>query len=155
MGGFYKYIVKSKNSYRIIKDNVDYGSFSRLTDALYERDRLIKCNWDWEASLELEETENLYEKMSRLPPFIHEYSYIHEVSQSYQVHKGREYCGTFNNKADAYAYARMIGGRVIPTHKRYRIQKSIDGKSRYFGQFKTLEEAQEVRDRLIENGWKE
>ena len=134
---------------------MDYGSFSRLTDALYERDRLIKCNWDWEDALELEETENHYEKMDKLPKFVHQYSYICTVPQSYQVHKGREYRGSFKNKCDAYAFAEEIGGRVVPVRRRYRVQKSINGKPRYFGQYDTLEDAQKVRDKLIENGWKE
>ena len=154
MGGFYKYIVKSKNSYRVIKDNVDYGSFTRLTDALYERDRLIKCNWDWEDALELEETDNPYEKMD-LPEFIHKYTYISVIPQSYQVHRNRKYQGSFRNKTDAYEYANELGGNVVSVRMRYRVQKSIDGKSKYFGQYDTLEQAQKVRDELIKKGWKQ
>lgn len=133
---------------------MDYGSFSTLPDALYERDRLIKCDWNWEDALELEETENPYEKM-KLPRFVHEYSYITVDSQSYRVFKDKEYRGTFNNKTDAYAYAEQIGGKVVTVNKKYRVQKSIDGKPRYFGQFKTLEEAKKVRDELMKNGWKQ
>lgn len=35
----------------------------------------------------------------------------------------------------------------------WRIQKKINGKSKYFGSFKTLDEAKKERNRLIENGW--
>ena len=36
----------------------------------------------------------------------------------------------------------------------FRIYKTIDGKRKYFGTYKTLEEALDRRDELIRNGWK-
>lgn len=153
MDKFYKYIVKNGNYYAIMKDNEKYGTYRRLEDALYERDRLIECDWDWEDSLELPEKDNPYLKM-KLPRFVHEYSYIYHVAQTYRVFKGAEYKGTFNTKTDAYAYAEEIGGRVATTNKRYRVAKRVNGKSVYFGQYATLEEAIKRRDELMENGWK-
>lgn len=150
--GFYKYIVKNGASYSIMKDNEKFGTYYRLSDALYERDQLIKADWDWDNLSELPEEENFYESMM-LPKFTHEYSYIYEVPQAYKVFRGKEYHGKFKSKAKAYDYAKQIHGRVVPVQKRYLIQKSINGKQVHFGSFKSFEEAKIRRDELSKNGW--
>ena len=149
---FYKYIVKSGNGYSIKKGNERYGNYSRLSDALYERDRLIKANWDWDTLVEMEETENFYEKMN-LPRFIHEYSYINRVVQRYKIYKDGFYRGSFNNKQDAYAYAEMIGGEIEESSVVYKVVKKINGKQKVFGNYKTIEEAVKRRDEMIKKGW--
>lgn len=155
MGGFYKYIVKSEyNTYQIMKDNEKYGTFNKLTDALYERDRLIKCDWDYDKLSECPETENIYETI-KLPRFIHEYSYITHYPGYYKVYWKKQYMAGFNTYEQAEKYARHIGGRIVTVHGKYRIQKSIDGKPVYFSTHDTLEEAKKERDRLIENNWRE
>lgn len=149
---FYKYIVKSKNYFKIIKDNVYWGSYRRLTDALYERDRFVQCNWIWDDVLELDETDNKYEHMD-LPPFERDYSYVYEVPSHYKVFKGKKYLDYFVKKKDAYDYADEVGGRVVCAEVRFRVQKSINGKSEQFGQYDNIEDALKRRDELVENGW--
>ena len=46
--GFYKYIIKVGDHYQIMKGNEKFGTYNRLADALYERDRLIAVDWDWD-----------------------------------------------------------------------------------------------------------
>lgn len=151
--GFYKYIVENKNSYSIMKNNEKFGTYLRLSDALYERDQLIRANWNWDRLSELPERENIYEDMD-LPPFTHEYSYIYELPQAYKVCKDNECFGQFKSKNTALDYAKQINGGIIGVNKIYVIQKRIDGKQKHFGSFKTFEEAKNRRDYLIENGWK-
>ena len=152
MDDFYKYIVKNHNGFSIVKNNENHGTYRRLSDALYERDRLVKANWCWDDALQLEETENFYERMT-LPKFVHEYSYIYKTPQTFMVYKDGKYMGKTNNKTDAYKYAESIGGKVKELNEVYRVQKCIDGKTRHFGQYKTYEEARKRRDELIEKGW--
>ena len=64
---FYRNIVKSGNVYRIKYNNKDYGEFKKLSDALYERDALFYCNFDYDLLVECD-LENKYENMT-LPPF--------------------------------------------------------------------------------------
>lgn len=151
---FYKYISKNGNSYYITKNNENFGSYTRLSDALYERDRLIQADWNWDALMELPETENFYEKMN-LPKFIHEYSYICRIAHTYKVYKNGEYYCSFNGKRNAHDYAKMIGGEVVEENHMYRVQKSVDGKIKHFGSYKTMEEAVNRRDELVKKGWKE
>ena len=151
---FYRYIIETNSGYQIKKGNEKYGTYRKLTDALYERDRLIKADWNWDDALQLEETTNFYEKM-KLPKFVHKMTFIHKTAMSYEVYIKDTYMCRFNNKTDAYAYANEVGGRVKAKNPRYRVQKSINGKQHYFGQYRTLKEAQKRRNQLIRNGWKD
>ena len=108
---FYRYIIKTEYGYEIKKGNEKFGSYRKLTDALYERDRLIKADWNWDDVLQLEETPNHYENME-LPKFVHEMSYIHRSATSFEVYLDGKFKGRFNTKRDAYAFADEIGGEV-------------------------------------------
>ena len=59
--------MKSGNKYRIKHNNKDYGEFSKLSDALYERDCLFYCKFDYDLLVECD-LPNKYENME-LPPF--------------------------------------------------------------------------------------
>lgn len=66
-GKFYKYIYPHHNGFQIKKDNVHYGWYPDIRTALFDRDRLVECNWDLEEFVWLPEKDNPYEHM-RLPP---------------------------------------------------------------------------------------
>ena len=42
---------------------------------------------------------------------------------------------------------------IYSVGKSFQLKKSVNGKSRHFGSFKTLEEAIKARDELIKNNW--
>jgi len=67
---FYRNIVRADNCYRIKHKNKDYGEFNKLSDALYERDCLFYCNFDYDLLVECD-LKNKYEKI-KLPPFPNE-----------------------------------------------------------------------------------
>jgi hypothetical protein len=119
MNNFYKYIYKRHNGYQILKNNEAYGWYEDITDALYDRDRLVEVDWDIQTWCELPERENPYKHM-RLPP--------------YGLDRHRQY--------------------VYPTLQgTFRIIKTVDGVKKYFGSYKTLDEALDKRDELIKRGW--
>lgn len=66
--GFYRYIYKSHNGYRIKYKGKSYGWYDDLRWALYDRDRLEDCNWDYGEFIMKDESENKYLNM-RLPPY--------------------------------------------------------------------------------------
>lgn len=43
---------------------------------------------------------------------------------------------------------------IYPIGKSFQLKKCVNGKSRHFGMFKTLEEAIKARDELIKNNWR-
>ena len=66
-GNFYKYIYKQHKGYSIRKNGIHYGYYEDIRDALFDRDRLIDCDWDIEEWVWLPERENPYKNI-RLPP---------------------------------------------------------------------------------------
>lgn len=54
-----KYIQKKREKYWIIKDEIIYGIFNNVDEAIYERDLLLECDFDWDALCEgIDETVN-------------------------------------------------------------------------------------------------
>ncbi len=128
---FYRNIVKSGNVYRIKYNNKDYGEFTKLSDALYERDALFYCNFDYDLLVECD-LENKYENMT-LPPFPEKRS------------KGR-IKGIKVNKKERE-------GEILFDHKKkgFYIQKG----EKTFGYYASMTEAFYYKKILMENNWNE
>ena len=64
---FYKHIYKEDNAFVIRYDGVSYGSYQDITDALYDRDLFMECEWDIGEALSRDKKPNKYKNMV-LPP---------------------------------------------------------------------------------------
>ena len=153
---FYRYIVKEGNTFFIMKGKEKYGSFRRVEDALYERDRLMAVDWDWDLAMELPETMNGYIHID-LPPFNHQPSYITVDKEHWLVRsKGKEqrYYGRYSTYEEARKVAMIYSANISHKKKAFRVQKRINGKTKYFGRYATMEEAEERVKELEANGWR-
>lgn len=153
--GFYRYIVKIGDSYGIIKNNERFGTFSTVEDALYERDRLIAVDWDYDKWVELADTVNGYIHID-LPPFDTSPSYIHIVKEYWMVRgKGakQKYFGSYGSYEEAKKVALMYDANITRVPKKYKVCKKINGKDKFFGYYKTMEEAEERVKELMESNW--
>ncbi len=128
---FYRNIIKNGDVYRIKYKNKDYGEFKKLSDALYERDALIHCNFDYDLLVEYD-IKNKYENMD-LPPFPKKRS------------KGR--IKGNNIKKD------KIEGKILFDHKikQFYIKKE----DKIYQYCDTMTEAYYIKKKLIENKWDE
>ena len=154
--GFYRHIVFENNRYHVVKGNERYGSYRRLEDALYERDRLIAVDWDWDLSLELPETPNNYIHIN-LPPFNHQPTHITVDNEHWVVReKGKEqkYRGRYHTFEEAKRVAMIYSANISHKNKAYRVQKRINGKTKYFGRYPTLEQAERRVKELEANNWR-
>ena len=126
---FYRNIVKVGEVYRVKYKNNDYGEFKKLSDALYERDALFYCNFDYDLLVEFD-LENKYENMD-LPPFPEKRS------------KGR-IKGTKVNKVERE-------GEILFNHKirKFYIKKG----ETEIGSYDTMTEAFYYKKRLMDNDW--
>ncbi len=126
---FYRNIVKTGDVYRVKYNNKDYGEFRKLSDALYERDALFFCNFDYDLLVECD-LENKYENME-LPPFPEKRP------------KGR-IKGTKVNKTERE-------GEILFNHKirKFYIQKGDD----IIGYYDTMTEAFYYKKMLMDNNW--
>lgn len=153
---FYRYIAKSDGKYHIVKDNERWGTYNRLEDALYERDRLMSVDWDWDKSMELAETNNNY-YLIELPPFDHQSTHITFDSECWVVRdsgKNQKYRGRYSSEKEAKRVALIYGAKVSHKNSAYRVQRRINGKTVYFGRYKTYKEAERRVKELERNGWK-
>ena len=121
---FYRNIIKTGNVYRVKYKNKDYGEFRKLSDALYERDALFFCNFDYDLLVECD-LENKYENMD-LPPFPEkrpkgrikgtkvnkieregESLFNHKIRKFY-IKKGDEIIGNYDTMTEAFYYKKLL-----------------------------------------------
>ena len=143
---FYRNIVKTGNVYRVKYNNKDYGEFSKLSDALYERDALFFCNFDYDLLVECD-LENKYENME-LPPFPErrpkgrikgtkvnkkeregEILFNHKIRKFY-IQKGEDIIGHYDSMTEAFYYKKLLMDNnwdksVLKTHITERIEVNI------------------------------
>lgn len=153
---FYRYIEKRGNRYFIRKDNEYYGSYSRLEDALYERDRLIQVGWDVDLWVNLAETINGYIHID-LPPFNHDPSYISVEKECWVVRdkgKNPRHRGRYPTLEEAKKVALIYDGNISHKREGYSVRRFMNGKSEYYGRYKTRDEAESRVEELKMNGWK-
>ena len=153
---FYRYIRFMHGKYWIIKNNELYMDCETLAEALYERDRLIGVDWDWDRYVQLADTPNNYIHID-LPPFEHKPRYISRESEAWVVkHKGAEskYMGSYRTEEEAKRVALTYNARVWRKPLRFVVRRKINGKTIHYGKYKTLEEAEKRVEELEMNGWK-
>lgn len=122
----YRYIKQRNGKYLILKDNIDYGTYNKLEDALLERDILEDCNWNQEIVISNATiTQNRYKEYD-LPPFPK----------------------TRNKILPLPRYISYNGTSYI-------IQKRINKEVKFFGSYHTLKEAKNIKRKLMKNNWDE
>ncbi|WP_407453704.1 zinc ribbon domain-containing protein [Methanobrevibacter sp.] len=143
---FYRNIVKTGDVYRVKYNNKDYGEFKKLSDALYERDALFFCNFDYDLLVECD-LENKYENMV-LPPFPEkrpkgrikgtkfnkteregEILFNHKIRKFF-IKKGEEIIGYYDTMTEAFYYKKLLMDNnwdmsVLKTHITERIEVNI------------------------------
>ena len=126
---FYRNIVKTGDVYRVKHNNKDYGEFRKLSDALYERDALFFCNFDYDLLVECD-LENKYENMV-LPPFP-------------EKRPRGPIKGTKFNKKER-------GGEILFNHKIKAFY--IKRMGEIIGYYETMTEAFYYKKLLMDNDW--
>ena len=103
--GFYRYITRRGLGWQLRKNGEHYGWYDRIEDALFDRDRLEQCDWDFSVFCELPEISNPYEHME-LPPYEErKATFIRHLPQRWRVEKRIEgklcYFGTYKTFEEA------------------------------------------------------
>lgn len=152
---FYRYIYDENGKYYIRKGGELYLICNTLAEALYERDRFENVGWNWDNYVQLVDTNNAYIHID-LPPFEHKARYITVRKERWMVRgKGsrRKYFGSYDNYDEAVKVARIYNANISHISKAYVVKKKINGSSKEYGSFKTIEEAKERVRELETNGW--
>lgn len=168
-----KYIIKQGNKYIVRKrfSNKIYGhfgSFSNMDEAIITRDKLVDENWEMPKEKLLENLDIIELKG--------ENNHIGKVGRSFVVFnfsknkcifygyysslrsaiRNRDKLISYDwdvSKVDNINYSETERKYITKVGNSFRISKLIDGELKHFGHYSSLEDAIEIRDKLIENGW--
>ena len=141
-----KYIRKNKSSYIIVKNSKSYGKFDSIDEAKLIRDELIKNNW------------NIY-SIDETYAFDDEYLIIKSVDGKLQS------LGRFKEQPSQEMVEKLYkkhlrnpnnskyGLNISKVFDTFVIKKQIAGDDYIFGYYDNLEDAEFVRNHLLENSW--
>lgn len=142
-----KYIRKTKNSYKIVKDSRVFGKFDSLDDAIFVREILIENNWDIDNfTLEMHLSLDNYVPVSK-------------IDEKLVV------LGKFKDKPNDKLIEKLIkkhkrnpnnskyGLNIVRVFDLFMVKKQIAGDEYVFGIFDNLDDAIFTRNFLLDNSW--
>lgn len=142
---------------RLDNKNYSFGTFHTEKEAKDRVEFLKKMDWDLKYRVKRNNCNHIYYN-----------------GTCYFIQKNQEYYGSYSTRAEAKnavkffkehdwdrSYVKYKRDMTNPISKyitrgydsKYRIIKSIDGKVETFGTFRTLNEAEEERDRCVKYDW--
>lgn len=168
-----KYIVKQGNKYIVRKRFSNktynhYGSFSNLYEAILARDKLVDDNWGMPKEkllenldiIELKGEDNHIGKVGRSFVVFNFsknkcvfYGFYSSLRSAIRTRNTLIYHGWDVTKLENIVYSAEETKYLTKVGDSFRISKLIDGEIKHFGHYSTLDEAIEIRDKLISNGW--
>ena len=141
-----KYIRKNKNSFNIVKSSKTYGKFDSLDDAVLIRDELIKNNWDMDSVDEMYKIDGKYLVFKVIE------GKIHLILKSDEK-PSKESVDELVKKKIRNPNNSKYGLNILKLFDTFIIKKQIAGDEYVFGYYDKLEDAQFVRNFLMDNNW--
>lgn len=142
----HKYIRKNKDSFSIVKGSRNYGRFSNLEDTLFLRDKLIENCWNVDLIDETYNLNGIYLVVKPIDDRLHVLARSDEKPSAETIEKlTKSKIRNPNNSK----YGLNIS-RVFDT---YIITKRIAGDDYIFGYYDNLEDAEFVRNHLMDHNW--
>lgn len=141
-----RYIRKNRNSCTIVKNSRTYAKVSSLEDAVFVRDLLIDCDWDLSEIPKIITKDDDYLVLSVLDGKIHVIARLdsepsrEEIDRLIKMHRRNP-----NNS--------RYGLNITKIFDTFIIKKQIFNDDYIFGYFARLDEAQFVRNFLMDNDW--
>ena len=142
-----KYIRRSKNSYKIIKNSHVFSKVDTLEDAIFIRDLLVSKNWDLDNfTLEMHLSLDVYIVVAKIDEKLH-------------------LLGKFNTKPNDKLVEKLIkkikrnpnnsryGLNISRVYEIFMVKKQIAGDEYIFGLYDNLDDAKFTRNFLLDNNW--
>ena len=141
-----KYIRTNKNSFNIIKSSINYGKFTSMEDAKFVRDELVKNNWDLNSIDEIYEVNGYYLVFKVIDDKIHLITKFTKKPSQKTIDKlYKKHLRNPNNS--------KYGLNIMKFFDTFIIKKRIAGDDYIFGCYDRLEDAEFVRNFLMDNQW--
>lgn len=141
-----KYIRQNKNSCTIVKGSRTYAKTARLEDAIFIRDFLIANDWDLTATPQIMKKDEDYLVLTVYEDKIHVLSRYRQKPDSATVDRLiKKHKRNPNNS--------KYGLNITRVFDVYVIKKQIAGDDYIFGYYDNLEDAEFVRNFLMDHNW--
>lgn len=141
-----KYIRQNKSSFSIVKDSKVYARITLLDDAVFIRDLLIENNWDLDKIPKTVRKDDNYLVLAVIDERIHLLAkYKSEPDKGQIQNLTKKFTRNPNNSRYGLNITRIFDTFVI--------KKRIAGEDYIFGYYDNLEDAQFVRNFLLDSNW--
>ncbi|MBE6502064.1 MAG: hypothetical protein E7Z79_06435 [Methanobrevibacter thaueri] len=141
-----KYIRKNKSSYNVVKSSRSYGKFQNIDDATFIRDLLAENDWNPDLINQTYEVNGQYLVLGVLDEKIHILAKCNEKPSQKTID---ELVKRKRRNPNGSRYGLNIT-RVFDT---FVIKKRIAGDDYVFGYYDRIEDAEFVRNHLLDNQW--
>ena len=141
-----KYIRENKNSFTVNKNSRIYGKFESIDDAIFARQLLIECNWDLNAIGQIHNVDERY----IVTVVFDEKLYILTKQEQPPSQKTIE---ELTKKRIRNPNNSKYGLNITKIFDTYVIKKQIAGEGHVFGYYDTLDDAEFVRNFLMDHMW--
>lgn len=145
-----KYISKVKDNYRIVKSigghSTLFGVFKSLEEAIFIRDILVDANWNLNGLEEVYKKEDYYFVVNVINERVHLLAKYKKKPTEKQIEK-------LTKKKIRNPNNSKYGLNITRVFDVYVIKKQIAGDDFIFGHYGNLEDAEFVRNFLMDNNW--
>lgn len=141
-----KYIRKNKTSYSIIKNSTNYGRYQTLEDAIIARNILTDENW------QLNRIDNLYHINDTYIVTNVADEKLHIIAK-YKKPPSEDKINDLIRKHSRNPNNSKYGLNIIRIYDTYIIKKQIMGEEIIYGYYSNLNDAEFVRNHLMDNMW--
>ena len=141
-----RYIRKNKNSYSIVKNSRTYAKISGLDDAVFIRDFLAENNWDVEKIPQTIKKDDNYLILSVFDEKIY-------LIAKYREKPSEKTISSIVKKHRRNPNNSKYGLNITKVFDTFVIKKQIFNDDYIFGYYDRLEDAQFVRNFLMDNQW--
>ena len=141
-----KYIKENKSSFNIVKSSKIYAKIVNIEDAIFIRDLLIRCDWNLDEIPNTIKKDDNYLVLSLIDGKIHLLAKYKMEPTKHQIQKlTKQFIRNPNNS--------KYGLNIAKIYDTFIIKKQIAGDDYIFGYYDNLEDAQFVRNFLLDNDW--
>ena len=142
----HKYIRENKNSYVIVKSSRNYGKFDTIDDAVFIRDELESNNWNLDEIDEIYNLNDNYLVVKVIEDRVHILARCRTPPSSQTIED--LYKKRLRNPNNS-----KYGLNITRVFDTFVIKKRIAGDDYIFGYYDKLEDAEFVRNFLMDNDW--
>ncbi|MGN0176763.1 MAG: hypothetical protein ACI389_02880 [Methanobrevibacter sp.] len=141
-----KYLRENKNSFNIVKGSKIYAKIAEYDDAIFIRDLLIQYDWNLDRIASIVKKEDDYLVLAIIDEKLH---LLKKSKTQLNPHEITNLIKKFKRNPNNSAY----GLNITKVFDTFVIKKQIAGDEYIFGYYDNLEDAQFVRNILLDNNW--